>query len=286
MADVGPSAKPRPARSRWALDLAATIALATYSFIAALGFGRVFGDWEFVGDSLIIVIVGHGLSLVLRWLRVPGVIAVAVMLLALVWTVGFLHYGSTYTALFPTTGTWDVASADLSLVREQFRFAVAPVEYVGGWALLASVGTAFVVFTSDTFAFRANARGEALVPGAVLFVVVAALGADVSRMGFALALVASGFLAAVLLRARAGAAVADDPRASAESALDRPPGGPSPLAGWSCWRPGSSVRASRAPTMIRSSTRATSAAVSRRSSARSSTSGRGSSTGRLRSCSS
>ena len=198
-----PERQATPRASRWAIDLAATIALAAYSFIAALGFGRVFGDWEFVGDSLIIVIVGHGLSLVLRWLRVPGVIAVAVTLLALVWTVGFLHYGSTYTALFPTTGTWDVASADLSLVREQFRFAVAPVEYVGGWALLASVGTAFVVFTSDTFAFRANARGEALVPGAVLFVVVAALGADVSRMGFALALVAAGFLAAVLLRARA-----------------------------------------------------------------------------------
>jgi len=198
-----PERQATPRASRWAIDLAATIALATYSFIAALGFGRVFGDWEFVGDSLIIVIVGHGLSLVLRWLRVPGVIAVAVTLLALVWTVGFLHYGSTYTALFPTTETWDVGSADLSLVREQFRFAVAPVEYVGGWALLASVGTAFVVFTGDTFAFRANARGEALVPGAVLFVVVAALGADVSRMGFALALVASGFLAAVLLRARA-----------------------------------------------------------------------------------
>ena len=198
-----PERQAAPRSAALAIDLAATIALATYSFIAALGFGRVFGDWEFVGDSLILVLVGHGTSLVLRWLRIPGLVAVGVTLLALAWTVGFLHYGPTYTALFPTTETWDVASADLSLVRDQFRYAVAPVEYVGGWALLASVGTAFVVFTSDTFAFRANARGEALVPGAVLFVVVAALGADVSRIPFALALVASGFVAAVLLRARA-----------------------------------------------------------------------------------
>ena len=60
---------------------------------------------------------------------------------------------------------------------------MAPVEYVGGWSLLAAIGTAFVVLTADTFAFHARARGEALVPGAVLFVFVAALGADRHRVG-------------------------------------------------------------------------------------------------------
>ena len=53
------------------LDVAATIALALYSFVAALGFARVFGDWEFVSDVAVVVVVGHGLSLVLRRLSVP-----------------------------------------------------------------------------------------------------------------------------------------------------------------------------------------------------------------------
>ncbi|MGI9052347.1 MAG: transglutaminaseTgpA domain-containing protein [Ilumatobacteraceae bacterium] len=211
-ADPNAAARPpatppaRPARSPGAavtLDVVATIGLAVYSTVAALGLSRVFGDGTFVGDVIIIVAVGHGISLALRLLRVPVLVAVLATLLALVWTVGYLHYPETYGNLLPSMATWDVASADVALVRQQFRDAVAPVAYVGGWALLASIGTAFVVFASDLFAFRANGRGEALVPGAVLFVFVAALGVDEDRIGLTLALVAAGFLAAALLRARA-----------------------------------------------------------------------------------
>lgn len=184
------------------LEVAATLGLAVYSVVAAMSFSRVFGADLFVGDVLIVVIVGHGASLLLRLARVPGVLAVLVTLVALAWTVGYLHYPSTFSNLLPGTATWDVATADLALVRDQFRAAVAPVAYVGGWALLASVGTAFVVFAGDTLAFRANGRGEALVPGAVLFVFVIALGVDDQRIGLALALVAAGVVATALLRAR------------------------------------------------------------------------------------
>ena len=58
------------------------------------------------------------------------------------------------------------------------------------------------MFTADTFAFHARARGEALVPGGVLFVFVAALGADQHRVVLTLALIAAGFLAAAMLRTR------------------------------------------------------------------------------------
>src|SRR5690606_26968072 len=68
--------------------------------------------------------------------------------------------------------------------------------------LLAAIGVGFVVLTADTFAFHARARGEALVPGAVLFVFVAAVGADRHRVTLTLALVAAGVLAAALLRLR------------------------------------------------------------------------------------
>jgi transglutaminase-like putative cysteine protease len=187
---------------RLELDLAATMGLALYSLFAALGFARVFGDWAFVADVATVVIVGHGLSFMLRRLDVPAVAAVALVAAAMAWTVGWLYYPSTFAAIFPTMDTWNVAWADLSLVRAQFRDAVAPVAYVGGWGLLAGIGTGFVVLAGDTFAFRAHARGEALVPGAVLFVFVAALGADRHRIGLTLGLVAAGFLAAALLRVR------------------------------------------------------------------------------------
>ena len=53
------------------LDAAATAGLALYSFVASLGYARVFADWQFVADVAVVVIVGHGLSFLLRRLRVP-----------------------------------------------------------------------------------------------------------------------------------------------------------------------------------------------------------------------
>ena len=60
--------------------------------------------------------------------------------------------------------------------------AVAPVLDGGGWPVLAAIGLAFAVCLADAFAFGALARAEALVPGGVLFVFIAALGADRLRV--------------------------------------------------------------------------------------------------------
>ena len=179
------------------------LALALYSFVAALGFRRVFGDWEFVGDVLVVVIVGHGLSWLLRQQRrVHGAVAIGITAIVLVWVIAWLNYPTTFSSVFPTTETWNIARADLALVRDQFATAVSPVAYVGGWSLLAAIGTAIAVLLGDTFAFRARARGEALIPGGVLFIFVAAVGASQHRVALTLALVAAGVLAAALLRAR------------------------------------------------------------------------------------
>ncbi len=200
--ESGPDGRAEPHDHRDGLDVLATITLAAYSFIAALGFARVFTDWQFVPDIIVIVLVGHGTSLLLRRLRVNALLSIAITAAALVWAVAWVAYPDTFAAIFPTRETWDVAWADLGLVRDQFQHTVAPVEYVGGWTLLAAVGTAFAVFTADTFAFHARARGEALVPGGVLFVFVAALGADQHRVALTIALIAAGFLAAAMLRTR------------------------------------------------------------------------------------
>lgn len=185
------------------LDAAATLGLALYSLVAALGLGRVFSEWTFVGDAVAIVVVGHGLSLLGRRLGVPGVLAVAVQIAVLAALVGWLFYPDTYAAVFPTASTWDIANADIQLVRDQFSEAVAPVAYVGGWSALAGLGTAVVVVLADAFAFRANGNGEALVPAGVLFVFIAAIGVDRDRVAFTLALVAAGVIAIATLRTRA-----------------------------------------------------------------------------------
>jgi transglutaminase-like putative cysteine protease len=182
-------------------DIAATLALAGYSAAIAIGFARVFSGWEFLTDLLVLVIVGHGASFVLRraglsgWISIPGV---AVLL---VWTLLILHYRDTLTVLLPTGTTWDQLDLEVGLVRQQFPTAIAPVIYGAGWASVAGFAMLVAIVMSDSFAFRAEARGEALVPGGVLFIFIAAIAADRLRIASTALLIATGVLAVVALRA-------------------------------------------------------------------------------------
>ena len=190
-------------------DVAATVALAAYSIVVGFGLARVFGSWDFADDVIAIVVVGHGASLALRRWRVSGWVAVPTVVLLLLWLIALQSYRSTFTAVFPTGATWDLFRLETDLVREQFRTAVAPVLYGAGWATLSGLAVMSIVVLSDTFAFRAEARGEALVPGGVLFVFIAALGTDRSsalgtdrsRVVLTAALIATGFVVVFALRA-------------------------------------------------------------------------------------
>lgn len=181
-------------------DALATLALFGYSAVVAAGFARVFSGWDFFDNLLVIAFVGHGVSFALRSARVPVWVAFPATTLALAWVIGAMFYRETYSLLLPTSDTWSLFRLELDLVGEQFRTAVAPVAFLAGWDVLASIGIAASVLLADTFAFRAFARAESLVPGGVLFVFVAALGTDRSRVGSTMALVAAGVIATVVLR--------------------------------------------------------------------------------------
>lgn len=178
----------------------ATLALTVYSIVVAAGFSRVFSGWEFFDNLVVIAVVGHGAALALRLVRTPVWIAFPATLAALVWLIGAMFYRDTYSLLLPTSETWSVFRLELDVVGDQFRTAVAPVAFLSGWDVLAAIGVAAAVLLSDTFAFRAFARAEALVPGGVLFVFVAALGTDRGRIASTMLLVAAGVVATVVLR--------------------------------------------------------------------------------------
>ena len=183
-----------------ASDVTASAALCLYSAAVVGGFTRVFSGWDFFDNLLVVAIVGHGIALALRLLRVPVWVAFPVTGAALVWLIGAMFYRETYGLLLPTSDTWELFRLELDLVGEQFRTAVAPVAFLAGWDVLAALGIAAAVLLSDTFAFRAYARAEALVPGGVLFVFVAALGTDRARVASTMALVAAGVVATIVLR--------------------------------------------------------------------------------------
>jgi transglutaminase-like putative cysteine protease len=182
-------------------DLAATAAVAGYSLVVAMGFARVFSGWGFMVDLAAVVIVGHGSSFAMRRARVSGWLAVPLMTMLLLWLVTALHYGDTLRWLLPSGETWHQIDLEIGLVRDKFQTEVAPVFYGAGWATLAAFAVVIAVVMSDAFAFRAEARGEALVPGGVLFVFIAALGSPRLRIGLTALLLAAGVVAVIALRA-------------------------------------------------------------------------------------
>ncbi|MEO6651283.1 MAG: transglutaminaseTgpA domain-containing protein, partial [Ilumatobacteraceae bacterium] len=182
-------------------DLAATLAMTAFSLAVAAGFARVFSGWEFLADLGLLVVLGHGVSFALRRARVSGWIATPFLLVFLLWVLIASRYGDTLSWLLPTGDTRAILDLELGLVRDQFATAIAPVLYGTGWATLAGFAIVITVVMSDAFAFRAEARGESLVPGGVLFVFISALGSPRSRIVGTALLIAAGVLAVIALRA-------------------------------------------------------------------------------------
>jgi transglutaminase-like putative cysteine protease len=183
-----------------ASDLIASLMVAAFSMTVAIGYARVFSGWPFLTDMAIVVVVGHGVGLVFRRLGITPWIAVPFTALALAWTVLAVFYPETFSWAMPSDDTWAILQSELTSVRDEFRTAIAPVEYAGGWNLLAAIGLATAVLLADVFAFRADARAETLVPGGVLFVFVGALGDERLRIASAVLLVGVGVVTTVSLR--------------------------------------------------------------------------------------
>jgi hypothetical protein len=188
-------------RSGLGNDLAATLMVAAFSMAVALGYARTFFGWPFLADMAAVVVAGHGVGLLLRRLRLPAWLAVPAMATVLAWTVLAVYYPSTFSWAMPTADTWSILREQLTMVREEFPTAVAPVDYGAGWDVLAAIGLAAAVLLADVFAFRADARAETLVPGGVLFVFVGALGDERLRIASAVVVVGVGVATTVALRA-------------------------------------------------------------------------------------
>lgn len=184
--------------------MVASVAVALLSAVTAAAMCRVFADWAFLDTLLVMVIGMHAVAIVLRIARVPGWLAIPVLLLVLFELLAILFYRGTLTALFPTRDTFELMRVDLRLVWSQFPTAVAPVPSEGSFLLAAALGIGLISLLSDAFAFRAYGRAEAVVPGGVLFIFTAALGTDRLRIAMAAAWFAAALVVVAVLRALHG----------------------------------------------------------------------------------
>lgn len=178
----------------------ATFTLAMLTVVTVVALCRLFPDWSYLQPMLVLAIGMHVIAFVLRLLKVPLWAALPTLLVAMVVLLGIVYYRDTLTALVPSWRTFDLMRVDLRIVLDQFPSAVAPVPSEGSFATSAAGIVAICAILSDTFAFRAMGRVEAVVPSAVLFVFTSALGADRYRVLVAALWIATALLAVATLR--------------------------------------------------------------------------------------
>lgn len=179
----------------------ATATLTLLSVATAIGMCRLFSDWAFLERMLIVVIGAHVVSMAIRATPLPAWAAIPLSLLCTIWLIGIVYHRDTTAAMLPTGDMIEALRADIRLVWEQFPKAVAPVPSAGSFAAVAGGFLALAAPISDAFAFRAFGRAEAVVPSAIVFIFVAALGTSRHRIAVAALWSGCALLLVAVLRA-------------------------------------------------------------------------------------
>lgn len=185
-----------------ALQLPATLAVTALTAATAMSLCRVFPDWDYLRSMLVVVLSTHVVAALLRYWRAHVLLAIPVLLLTIVQLVAMVYYRDTLNGPLPGSRTIELMRIDLRLVIAQFPTAVAPVPSTGSYAIVAAAALAVCALLSDTFAFRAMGRIEAIVPAGVVFIFTAALGTDRYRITVAALWVSTALLAVAVLRFR------------------------------------------------------------------------------------
>lgn len=183
-------------------QLPATLCLTALTAATAISLCRIFADWEYLQPMLVVAIGMHLVAVALRLLRTPALAAIPLMALAGVELLSIVFYRDTLNGPIPGSRTLELMRIDISLVLEQFPTTVAPVPSEGNYAIAATAALAVCALLSDTFAFRAMGRLEAVVPTAVLFIFTAALGTDRHRESVAALWIGSALVLVAALRVR------------------------------------------------------------------------------------
>ena len=185
-------------------NLVASVTVTLLSLATAISMCRVFADWEFLSTLVVMVVGMHAASVLSRIARLPGLLALPLLLFVLFELLAVVFYRDTLRLMVPTGDTFELIRLDLRLVWSQFPTAVAPVPSEGSFLLAAAFGMGLVSLFADAFAFRAFGRAEAVVPSGVLFVFTAALGTDRNRIVAAALWLGAAIVVVAVLRALHG----------------------------------------------------------------------------------
>ncbi|MGB8860487.1 MAG: transglutaminaseTgpA domain-containing protein [Ilumatobacteraceae bacterium] len=184
------------------MQLAGTVCLTALTAATVVSLCRVFADWGYLNDMLLVAVGTHAAAALLRYAKAHLLLAVPALLLSMLELLAVVYYRDTLNGPFPGSRTFELMRIDLRLVIDQFPTAVAPVPSIGNYAVAGAAAVAICAALADTFAFRAQGRVEAVVPAGVVFVFTAALGTDNHRVSVAALWVGVALVTVAVLRFR------------------------------------------------------------------------------------
>ena len=182
------------------IHVAASVCLTMLTCVTVVSLCRVFPDWAFLKPLLAVAIGCHVVAAALRYGRAPLWVALPLLGLTLYVLLAVVFYRDTLVGPFPMRATVHQMGIDLRLVIQQFPSAVSPVPSQGSFATVIAALIGLCAILSDTFAFRAFGRVEAVVPTAVMFIFAAALGTDRARVAMAALWIGAALLTIAMLR--------------------------------------------------------------------------------------
>lgn len=179
--------------------VAAELALAAVSLSVVVGFGRLFLGTSWRAPLLLVAVLVHATSALVRRLGVGVLGQLASAAVGVTLLVGWTLAPETLRFLLPTAETWTTLGAAIDEAVSAYPTARAPVEATDGFVLASMIGVAIVAAMANVAAFTLRAPLQALIPPFTLFVLGALLGSGEHRVGTAVAFVVTslGFVLAV-----------------------------------------------------------------------------------------
>ena len=199
------SNSPAPSSRERSLDrlfrsVLAVAALWVLTAATIISFCRIFQGWDYLLSFFIMATVAHGAAFGLRQLKISFVSSLAATTLVVYATTSYLLLRNTLTFGLPLSSTWSVGWERVLDSWTQLGDVVPPLAEHSGFGIVSLISVGLAAFLADSFAFRFAGHVEALVPTAVIFVVLAAVGVDRNRSSVAAFWVGAAIVALSILR--------------------------------------------------------------------------------------
>jgi transglutaminase-like putative cysteine protease len=165
-----------------------------------MALSQAFAHQKWLGPSILAVGVAFGVGWVGRRLDVPGALAPALSLLALVAFTGIVFHAGTTAFGLPTSETMRAIGDSLSQAVRDIRALAAPAEPTDALTLLATTGVFVVAMLVDLVVFRIRRPVAAGLPLLLLFLVPTAMADHAAAWAFVVA--AAGYLGLLVAEGR------------------------------------------------------------------------------------